>query len=209
MTTRLPDFEQPMSFLRFFGPRLDFPNLRVREGATLQFMRLLEAEGPLQGQHRFEDVSPGERSGRQNFTDLEMDDGHIAQVFIGVSPGGQLRVFHPNDLRVLDWDENTPEQFNEDDTGILEHVDSPIERPSFEFWVAGGTENFTPAFDVRNALVDVVPRRSIDIEVVFLATKYTFDFIDPRSERDLFQKLERGIIASHHADFGGGIGGAT
>lgn len=198
---RVPPFEEPQSIVKFVGKRQSFPTQEV-EQQGLQFLRLLEREAPVKLDFTFSDVSPGSETPPTTFTDLEMDPQHVLQVFIGVTRGGAIRVQHPNDTEVLDWDQQTLDQVDENDTRTLEYEDSPIDRPSFELWVAPTTENLTPALTAENILSTVRPLRTIDVRVLMIGAKYTYDFVDDPS---LLDDLRHGRKPAKFAWFGGGI----
>jgi hypothetical protein len=58
---------------------------------------------------------------------------------------------------------------------------------------------------LENVIKDIVPRRTIDIEIVFLAAKYTFEFVTRSGDPDTYEKLRRFQIPSRFATFGGKI----
>lgn len=206
---RLPPFRKPSSYIQYVGEVLTFPTLVTPAEGTRKvnrFIRLGARMGPLKLQHRFANVAAGitNVSSQVNFTDLELTPNHIAQLFIGVSRGGRVRVFHPMDERVLKWDQKTLDVENEDDTANLEHEDTPIESPRYEIWLAP-TENFVPGFTAENVINDVTPARRVNVDLLVLAAKYTFEYVDPQREADVYDKLVRHQIPSHFVTFGGQV----
>lgn len=202
---RNPSFAEPSSYIRYVGPVIAHASQRSPEGGSetkLRFIRLNAREAPLKYPFRFASVAPGARSAAQNFGDLELLPSHIAQVFVGVSIGGRARIFHPFDERVLRWDQATMDDITEDDTGNLEYEDSPIDEPSFEMWLAP-TENFVPGIDVVNVLS--TPRRTMDIQVLFVAAKYTYEFVTQERDPETHDKLRKFQIPSRQVTFGGKI----
>lgn len=198
----LPNFAEPNTFIRFQAPTQQFPSGK-REAASLRFIRLRNREAPLKLVHRFTDLTPGERSDQKTFSDLEMAPDHVLHVFVGISPGARARFWHPNDVRILQWDESDLDAA-ERDTSNIEHKESPLENPQFDFWVAP-TMNFTPAFDVENILSHTLPGRTIDVQLKFLGAKYTFDMIEKEESPELFRQLRNFELPSTFATFGGEI----
>lgn len=205
---RQPRFSEPSTYLRYVGPVLGETSLKSTKhvGAEneLRFIRLNARESPLKLQRRFAAVGPGSRSTLLTFSDLEMDLKHIAQCYVGVSYGSRARVFHTLDERILKWDQQTLDQVTEDDTANLEYDDSPIDDPRFEFWVSPG-ENNVPAFDLENVANDATPRRTLNLELLILAAKYTYEFVFPDEEPDIYKKLSTFQIPSRFVTFGGKI----
>jgi len=204
---RTPKFAPPSSYIRYVGPVLGHAAQRSSgEGSEeqLRFIRLNAREGVLKYPYRFPFQAPATQSAAQSFSDLEMSPKHIAQVYFGISVGARARFYHPLDERLLKWDQPTLTLIQERDTGNIEYEDSPIEAPSFNFWLAP-TENFVPAFDVENILSDIRPLRTIDVQVLFLAMKYTYEFVTRKSDAETFEKLLRHQIPSRFVSFGGKI----
>lgn len=199
---RMPAFAEPSTYIRYFGPVLTHPSLRSND-AKLRFIRLHQREAPLKYDRVLTAIAPGAVSTLTTFGDLRMDPKHIAQVFVGVSVGGRMRVFHPFDERILKWDDPTLD-IQERDTANVEHEESPAESPRYELWIAP-TDNFVPAFDLENIEANVVPRRSLDIRVSILAAKFTYEFVEREVEADIFDKLSKFSIPSRMVTFGGKI----
>lgn len=203
---RLPPFQEPSTYIRYVGPVLGHAGEQSGSSGKTEtrYLRLNAREAPLKYQYRSAFVNPGVQTALQTFGDFELTPKHIAQFFMGVSLGGRVRFYHPFDERVLKWDQPTLDLVNERDTANIEYEDSPIDDPQFEFWLAP-TENFVPGVDVENVLTDVVPRRSIDIHVLFLAAKFTYEFVTRETDPDTYEKLRRFQIPSKHVTFGGKI----
>lgn len=203
---RLPKFQEPSTYIKYVGPVFVHPKQVVPSDASdvkLRFVRVLAREAPLKYVRTFANVGPGTVASGIIFGDLEQLPSHILQCFIGVSYGGRLRVFHPQDQRILKWDDQSLE-IQERDTANIEWEDSPVEDPKFELWVAP-TINFVPQLDAENVLSHVVPRRNIDIQVFMLAAKYTYEFVEKTREADIYEKLVRHQIPSKYVTFGGKI----
>lgn len=201
-------FPQPSEYIGYMGPVLTHPKLvsQAVDGTEtkLRFIRLNAREGPLKYPYRFPNIASGATSASQNFGDLELLPKHIALVYFGISYGARAQVYHPLDERLLKWDQATLDLIQEKDTGNIDWEDSPIEDPKYGFWLAP-TENFVPGLVVENVLSHVRPPRSLNIDVVFWASKYTYEFVTRESEAEIHDKLVKHQIPWRYATFGGKV----
>lgn len=198
---RMPPFMEPSQYIRYVGAVLGFPKQITTVAAQqqkLRFIRLNARESPMKHARTFVNLAAGGRSALTAYADIRMDPGHVLQAFVGVSPGARVRIYHPSAERVLKWDRNDL-VITEDDTANIEHEDSPIDDPRHEMWLSPG-DNFVPSFEVQNS------RRYVKSHQLYvLAAKYTFEFVDPIGEADIFQKLVEFKIPSKFVTFGGRI----
>lgn len=200
-------FQEPSTYVRYVGPVVGESrdqSFRDEGQSTLRFIRLNAREGPLKLRYTFPNIAVGSRSNVQSFSDLAGNYNHLLQVFFGISVGGRARIYLPVDERINKLDEGALQQTTDDDAGQLDHEDSPIENPRYHFWVAPG-KNFVPSIDVQNILNDVQPSRNLDVQVLFYASKFTFDLVDKQSEPDIYDKLAKNQIPSRQITFGGRI----
>lgn len=206
---RLPNFAEPSTYIKYRGPVLTWPTQVSASDDTadkIRFIRLNAREGPLKYPRILSPsggLAPGIVSSPTNFGDLEMLPKHIAQVFIGVSYGTRIRVNHPLNERILKWDDNSLD-ITEADTANIEYEDSPIDEPKYELWLAP-TVNYIFQLDAENILNDVRPARSINAQILILASKYTYEFVEPEREPDLYDNLRKHRIPSRWVNFGGRI----
>lgn len=199
---RLPKFAEPSTFVRFYGGKANWPRVEASD-TELQYIRLLARESPLKYHFRFASVGAGVVASQKTFGDLELKPEHIAQVYVGVSYGARARLYHPLDVRLLKWDELVKD-VQEKDTANIEHEDSPLESPRKEIWIAP-TNNLVPAMDVENIMTHVLPARSIDVHLMFLAALFQYEFVDRASEPEIYEKLVRSQIPSRFITFGGKV----
>lgn len=200
-------FADPSSYLRYMGPVVGEnrdQTFRQEARSQLRFIRLNAREGPIRVPLKIANVAPGARSAVQSMSDMVGAPNHLHQVFMGISYGARARFYLPLDERILKLDESALTQVVEQDTNVLEYEDTPIDNPRFQFWVAPG-KNFVPAVEVENVLSDVQPRRTIDVDLLFYMTKFTYDIIDPQAEPEIHDKLIKFQIPSKHVSFGGRI----
>ncbi len=200
---RLPPFAEPSTYLRAIAPKEGQFNATEIVGSKVVFIRLGPREGPLKYQWDFGALAAGVRSSLKAFGDFQLKDNHIAQVYMGITPGARARFYPPLDLRLLEWDDPSLD-IQKDDTGNIEYEDSPVDDPRFNFWLAPGL-SFVPAADVQNTLSDVVPARSINIQLYFLAALYQFEFVDKEKEPEIWDKLSKFQIPSKFVTFGGAV----
>lgn len=200
---RVPKFAEPSSYIRFFGSVQSYPGPATQsQDNAEQFIRLKTRQDPYKYHYVFANVAPGAgATNPQTFGDLELKPTHIAQVYVGISWGGRARMYLPNDQRLLKWD-HLIQLTQEKDTGNIEYEDSPIDRPVKHFWLAP-TVNLTPSFDVENVLTHILPARTINIQLFFLAALYQYEFVDPDKEPEIVDKLKKAQIPSRWVSFGG------
>lgn len=146
---------------------------------------------PLKYPYSFPSLASGSKSDDVTFDELDPDEDHVYQAFLGINPGIRVQVWHPFDIRILKWDERI-EDIDEDATANLVHDESPYDDPEFSIWIS---HTRYPALRVEN----ITPRSFIP-RVRWVAAKFTFEaVIDP----DLLDKLKRKKIPSEPVMFGG------
>lgn len=185
----LTKFQQPGRYERYFGANIARPQTDSEK--RTRFIRLLDRQFPLKYPFSFPSLAANAKSDDQSFDELNPDEDHIYQAFLGVTPGVRLLVFHPLDVRQLRWDERVTD-IDEDATAHLTSRESPYNDPDFSIWISN--ERF-PALRVQNISHEaIVPR------ILWIAAKFTFeDVTDP----DLLDKLNRKKIPSEPVTFGG------
>ena len=191
----IPRFAEPGSYIRYFGTSLVEGSDKVDK---FRFVRLQETEKPLNYPFTFGSLGVDAVGDPVTFSDLEPGLVHIYQVFLGVAPGVRIRVSHPQDVRVLKWDENIA-QISEDLTAVLNHGLSPWENPSYAFWIRPSKQ--FPSLTPQNTTAEMVPGgKSIKPRIIFLGAMFIFKEI--REDEAVFDMLVKKKIPSRPIRFG-------
>jgi len=148
------------------------------------YLRLLEREGPLKYPYTFSALSAGSESDEFKTEDLNPSKTHIYNLYLGVRPGIQVRVWHPYDEKLLKWDEKL-DDIDDDEAANIEHKDSPYEKPKFSVWVK---RDRYPGLIIKNII-----NRTIKPQIIWIGYKYTYEQI---KEPTVLDKLKRGVIKS-------------
>lgn len=189
----MPKFREPGDYLRYFGPSITRPQQDPTK--KFRYIQLLERMAPLKYPYTFPSVAAGAKSDDITFDELQPDNIHIYEAYLGVKPGARIFVWHPYDEKVLKWDEKI-EDIDEDYTANITHEESPYEAPEYSIWIK------RDGYPLLKAMNITWPRKSIKPEIIWLAAKFKFEEI---TDGELLDMLKKRKIPSTPISFGGEI----
>ena len=181
----LPKFPQPGTYCRYY-------DLTAK---LYRYLRLMEMDAPLKYPYRFPSLSPGSKlSDTVNFDELNPSDSkkHRYCAFLGVKPGIKLYIWHPYDMKVMQFDEHI-EDISEDNVANIEYDESPYDAPQKCLWIE---HDRYPGVLPKN-----VSTKTLCPEIIFLVANYVVKDITA----DEIGKLERGELPLLPISFGGVI----
>lgn len=189
----MPEFRAPGDYLRHFGPSVARPQ-RDPDKRT-RYIQLQERMAPLKYPYTFSSVATGAKSDDVVFDELQPDNIHIYEAYLGVKPGARIFTWHPYDEKILKWDEAI-EDIEEDHTANITHEESPYEAPEYSIWIK---RDGYPSLKAMNI---AWPGKSIRPEIIWLAAVFKFEEI---TDKELLDMLKKRKIPSTPISFGGKI----
>jgi len=190
----LPEFREPGDFLRHFGPSVARPQADPEK--KFRYIQLQERMAPLKYPYTFVSVAPGSKGDDITFAELQPDNVHIYEAYLGVKPGVRIFIWHPYDSKILKWDEKI-EEIAEDYTANITHEESPHEAPEYSIWIK------RDSYPLLQPMNITWPGKSIKPEIIWLAAMFNFKEV---TDEELLDMLMKRKIPSTPISFGGAIG---
>jgi len=189
----MPRFRAPGDYLRHFGSSVAHPQEDPEK--RFRYIQLQERMAPLKYPYTFASVASGAKSADVTFDELQPDNIHIYETYLGVKPGARIFLWHPYDKKILKWDEKI-EDIEEDDTANITHEESPYEAPEYSIWIK------RDGYPLLNAMNITWPGKAITPEIIWLAAMFKFEEI---TDPVLLDMLKKRKIPSLPMSFGGAI----
>ncbi len=178
-------FPEPGTFVRYWD----------KQAKQYKFQRLVDRRFPYVYPRRLQSVAPGSTSNLLQLREIDPAENtdHRYMAYIGVKGGHKVQVFHPFDVRLLQWDESITE-IDLDQTAFIDYQSSPYEAPSFFIWVE--PQKF-PAFKAIN-----VTNKTGSAEIIIMAAVYSIQGED-KIQPEILDALKQDKILSLPINYGG------
>jgi len=159
------------------------------------YLHLVERDMPLRYPRRISSVAPGSKTDLSIFDEIDPSERkhHVYKVYIGCYPGFLYHLWHPYDVKQLQWDERI-QDIDEDLAATITYEESPYDAPTKGIWVIH--ERY-PGLEVRN-----VGRQTYTAKVFLFGAKYRVEYDDELSA-SIKNDLQGGQIPSSPITIGG------